>query len=109
MWDTYRTSVPGADTTPPFAVIISPLDSQEIVKKVDVSVCAFGIHGVKSVQLYIDDQLIGTTETISDNKTNIYAVPFDPGKTIKGNHLIWATLTDNLNNSKSDTISVIVT
>ena len=108
MWDTYRTSVPGADTTPPFAVIISPLDSQEIVKKVDVSVCAFGIHGVKSVQLYIDDQLIGTTETISDNKTNIYAVPFDPGKTIKGNHLIWATLTDNLNNSKSDTISVIV-
>lgn len=108
MWDAYRASIPGADTIAPVAVITFPLDGQEISEKGDVNVCAFGIHGVKSVNLYKDEQLIGTTATISDSKTNIYTIPWNPGNTDKGNHLIWAIVTDNLNNSKSDTVSVTV-
>ena len=34
MWDTYRTSVPGADNYTSICSHYSPLDSQEIVKKV---------------------------------------------------------------------------
>ncbi len=62
MWDTYRSSVPGAENRPPFVAIISLNNGDTLNEAVTTAATAFGIHGIETVEFFVDGKSIGTGE-----------------------------------------------
>ena len=56
-----------ADRTPPQAIIIFPVDGESVSGQVEIQARATDNEKVDSVQFYVNQELIGSTETESDD------------------------------------------
>ena len=56
-----------ADRTPPQAIIIFPVDGESVFGQVEIQARATDNEKVDSVQFYVNQELIGSTETESDD------------------------------------------
>ncbi len=110
MWDAYRTTIPGAETTPPYAIIISPLDKREVRGVSTLQTTAYGIHGIASVQYYLDGKAVGESVTEAQTESPFaYELDVDFAKIADGTHDLYTVATDHKGNTyQSKTITLHV-
>ena len=104
MWDTYRNTADGAETTPPFAIISYPFSGSISMKNISCTVelkaKAYGIHGIDSVQFQVNGQNIGApVTTTTDVYTNMYRYFWDITNVPSGTYSISAIATDKKGNT----------
>ena len=104
MWDTYRHTADGAETTPPFAMVSFPSDDSISMKNISTTVelkaKAYGIHGIDSVQFRVDGQNLGAPVTMAtDSSTNMYRYFWDISDIPSGTYNISAIATDKKGNT----------
>ncbi len=94
MWDAYRHEAEGADDTPPFAAIISPLDGDAVSGMVELETTTFGIHGIQNVQYLLDGEDLGEPVTGEP-----YVRSWDTAGLGDGPYALTAVATDELGNT----------
>ncbi|NLN65085.1 MAG: hypothetical protein GX144_06725, partial [Clostridiaceae bacterium] len=104
MWDAYRNTAEGTETTPPFAAVCYPFDgsisSKNISNTVELKAKAFGVHGIESVQFLVNGKNLGAPVTmVTDVYTNMYRYFWDISDVQAGTYSISAIATDKKANT----------
>ncbi|MFP4661917.1 MAG: Ig-like domain-containing protein [Halanaerobiales bacterium] len=99
MWNTYRSSIQGAEKKPPFTTIIRPYDAREVSDVVEIQATAFGIHGIESVQFKVDGSSIGTVTAPVEETSTTYQLSWDTHSYSNGNYELTVIATDGRGNT----------
>jgi hypothetical protein len=100
---TTRSQVVVVDNLAPTVTLTSPTSGETVSGTVTVSADAVDYSGVKEVALFADDQLLATVSAVP------FQASWNAAASTPGVHTLQAVATDNLGNTASASVTVMVT